>query len=221
MGYAIKLLFGLSSSIKSALLILVPELVFAVFSFKIVKDQNRQLKIFLWLSVLLLVAYSCIYGLNLFLTKNLLQHEYADYENGTKWNVKIYNNENRSGDPIFDGKIWGLENGLQIDWGFNSPKRNLPRDQFFAEFTTTIELDAGKYCFVVLVDDGANLFVDGTGLIYHLHGFTPEAVFKEPIYLQAGSHQIQLQYYEDINTAYLHLFWYKLSGDACESINEP
>ncbi len=221
MGNAIEILSSLFSSIKGVLSILLPELGIAFFSFKVVKEQDKQLKVFFWSSAILLVIYSCLFGFRSLLTKNLLQHEYADYKNGTKWDVKIYDNKTLSGTPIFDGNIWGLPNGLQIDWGFASPKQNLPQDEFSADFSTDVNFTSGSYCFVLLVDDGANLIVDGNSLISHYHGYTPEAVFKKPLELSSGTHKITLQYYDEINTAKVHVFWYELHGDECTSINEP
>jgi len=221
MGIYISILNSVSASIWSGILILFPELLFAYFAFYIVKDEGKRLKVFLWLTTILLVVYVGLGIIHFALTYNLLEHNNADYRYGTKWSASIYDNESLSDNPVFNGIIYGLPNGLQVDWGFGSPKKNLPQDGFSATFSTSQNFSAGLYCFVMLVDDGAKLSVGNTLLINHYHGFTPAAVFKEPIQLDSAVYPIVIQYYDDLNTASIHVFWYELHGDECESINEP
>ncbi|MCK6463171.1 MAG: PA14 domain-containing protein [Candidatus Pacebacteria bacterium] len=221
MGIFISILDSASEIIYAGIGILLPELLFAYIAFYFVKDEGKRLKIFLWLTTILMVGYVSLGVAHLALTYNLLEHNNADYRNGTRWDVSIYENKSLSDSPVFNGVIYGLPNGLQIDWGFGSPKKNLPQDNFSATFSTSQSFSAGLYCFVMLVDDGAKLSVGNTLLINHYHGFTPAAVFKEPIQLDSGVYPIIIQYYDDLNTASIHVFWYELHGDECQSINEP
>ena len=221
MGTYIGFLNSVSSLIWGGILILLPEFMFACFAFFIVKDEGKRLKVFLWLTMILLIIYGGLSAIHYVLTYNLLEHNNADYNNGTKWDVSIYDNVSFSGNPIFNGVIYGLPNGLQVDWGFGSPRRNFPQDNFSAIFSTSQNFSAGLYCFVMLVDDGANLSVGNNTLISHYHGYTPAAVFKEPLQLDSDVYPIVIQYYDDLNTASIHVFWYELHGDECKSINEP
>lgn len=222
MGILINISNFFSSSIWGGILILLPEVVLAIFALYIVKDERMRLKVFAALTAVLLLIYGCVLGIHFLLTRNLLEHNNADYKNGTRWDVSIYDNKSLSGDPVFSGDIYGLSNGLQVDWGYGPPRKNLSQtDNFSATFSTSADFDSGLYCFVMLVDDGANLIVGNTTLISHYHGYTPAAVFKEPIQLDTGNYPILIQYYDETNTANFHIFWYKLTGDECQSINEP
>ena len=221
MGFFINVLNSTSAIIWGGISLLFPELVFAYFAFYVVKDEGKRLKVFLRFTTILFVIYLVLGVCHFALTHNLLEHSNANYRNGTKWNVAIYDNESLSGNPIFNGIIYGLPNGLQVDWGFGSPKSSLPQDNFSAIFSTRQNFSAGNYCFVMLVDDGARLTVGNTLLINHFHGFTPAAVFKEPVQINSGVVPITIEYYDDINAASLHVFWYELHGDECASINEP
>ena len=221
MGIFINFLNSASAIIWSGIWILFPELIFAYIAFYLVKDEGKRLRIFLWFTTLLLFIYLVLGVLHFVLTYNLIEHSNADYKEGTRWDITIYDNITLSENIVFSGVVYGLPNGLQIDWGFRNPKRGLPQDEFSAIFSTTQYFNAGNYCFVMLVDDGARLIVGNEILINHYHGFTPAAVYKEPKQLDSGNVPIRIEYYDDINTASLHVFWYELHGDPCISINEP
>lgn len=85
---------------------------------------------------------------------------------------------------------------------------------------TDHSLLAGVYCFVIQVDDGGKLFVDGTEKLSIWWGYTPGAVYKARVSLNE-SHHIEFQYYEQYEKASFHVFWYPGAGSECVTVGHP
>jgi len=154
----------------------------------------------------------------------MLDNPLADSD-GIIWQATFYGNKELIPPIILQGEIRGTKRGLQVDWGVNSPSKEIPEDSFSAIFSTTHDFLGRTYCFVLeIVDDGAKLFIDGREERSVWWGYTPEAVYKDPISLAEGPHDIQLQYYEEEHTAAFHLFWYGGSvgvGPECVTVGHP
>jgi len=97
----------------------------------------------------------------------------------------------------------------------------MPEDFFSATFATTYNFQRGTYCFVLQVDDGARIFIDGVEIRSVWWGYTPGAVYKTPKILDEGPHNIQLYYYEEFEKAFFHLYWYPNAGGECVTVGHP
>jgi len=155
----------------------------------------------------------------IFIYKNpgYLKNQYAE-DDGVVWQASFYNNIELK-DPIASaGSIKGTRNGLKVDWGLKSPTRKVNSDYFSGIFTSTIRFNSGEYCFVIVVDDGAMLFIDGRETKNVWWGYTPGAIYRVPHKLSEGPHTIQFYYYEKFGEASFHLWWYPNPGIECVTV---
>jgi len=140
---------------------------------------------------------------------------------GIIWDVSLYPNKELVPPAYFQSRVQGARNGLRLEWGVTPPRLGAPADFYSAAFAATPSFNAGLYCFVIEVDDGARLFVDGEDVRNAWWGHTPGAVYKTPITLAEGPHTILLYYYEEYENASLHLSWYTGVGPECATVGHP
>jgi hypothetical protein len=82
-----------------------------------------------------------------------------------------------------------------------------PQDWFAARYTSELQIDtAGSYTFYLNSDDGSALSIDGERIINNdgRHGATQRQVTIE---LSAGTHDIDVQYFEAFGSQTLQLLW--------------
>ena len=151
---------------------------------------------------------------------NLLVNPLAESD-GLVWDVTFYGAIELEGPILLQGQMKGARNGLRVDWGVNSPDVSVPPDYFSAYFITSRHFLSGKYCFVIVVDDGAELLVDGEIVRSYWWGYTPGAAYKTSLTLEEGPHTIGLKYFENFENASLHLFWYEGAGSECTTVGHP
>ena len=124
------------------------------------------------------------------------------------WRAEYYDNPSLAGQP----RLVTFVEPLSIDWGHKSPAPEIPPDRFSARFSTTRHIEEGTYLFLLSVDDGARVWLDGQ-LIIDAWDIGPKQDVKAKVYIdKSGDHQIQVAYFEDTGRAFVHLEWLKL-GD--------
>jgi hypothetical protein len=129
------------------------------------------------------------------------------------WRAEYYDNSSLAGQP----KLVTFVEPLNIDWGHKSPAPEIPPDRFSARFTTTRHIEEGTYLFLLSVDDGARVWLDGQ-LIIDAWDLGPKQDVKAKIYIdKTGDHQLQVAYFEDVGRAFISLEWLKL-GDKKEIV---
>ncbi len=108
------------------------------------------------------------------------------------WSVRYYDNMNLSGTPVVTLDDWRAP--LDLNWGFASPDAAVPEDYFSASFESTVTLEAGRYRFRTLSDDGVRLYVDDRLVI---HSWYPMRGTRTALVnLKAGAHTLRLEYFE-------------------------
>jgi hypothetical protein len=122
------------------------------------------------------------------------------------WKGEYYNNTNPSGSPAMvrdDGAGF-----LDFNFGSGGPGSVcVPGvDNFSARWTRTVNFSAGTYRFIVTVDDGARLYIDGLKII-DAWGIQAPTTYTGDASLSAGSHEIKLEYFESGGGASISLFW--------------
>lgn len=125
----------------------------------------------------------------------------------TGWKGEYWNNQS------LNGSIYVCRNeaNLDLNWGTGAPISGIPgipADHFSAQWTRASYFDAGSYGFYLAGDDGIRLFIDGQTIIdkWQDQGFTQYSAAKD---LAAGSHNIQVRYYENTGNAAVRLNWAK------------
>ena len=104
------------------------------------------------------------------------------------WRAEYYSNPSLSGQP----SLVRWEDGFGHDWDFGSPAMEIPRDRFSARWTNTLEFEKGTYMFILSVDDGARVWLDGN-LIIDAWNIGRKSEVKAKVRLdKTGNHQIQL-----------------------------
>ena len=118
------------------------------------------------------------------------------------WRGEYYANPDLSGVPRFvrdDEKI-------HFDWGMGSPGFGLPNDNFSIRWTRRLPLEAGRYNFWAIADDGVRVYVDGRLVIDAWRDSGAER-YDGSIDLDSGEHRIVVDYYERVGTALIQFGW--------------
>ncbi|MHC4446051.1 MAG: PA14 domain-containing protein, partial [Planctomycetota bacterium] len=132
-------------------------------------------------------------------------------QNYPDWKGEYWPNRNLSGAPAL------VRNDTTIDfnWGGGSPGPGLPGDNFSARWTRDWYTNEGRYRLRVMSDDGIRLWVDNHLLIDRWW----DGAFDETVehWLGAGTHQVRLEYYENVGEARVR-FWVEwISGPSDSS----
>jgi hypothetical protein len=119
------------------------------------------------------------------------------------WRGEYFNNKSLSGPP----SLVRDEPRIDFNWGGGSPAPGLiDADDFSARWSRIVDLPAGNHRFVLTVDDGARLFVNGHLLIDAWKVQAPRS-YSGDIYLPGGSVMVQLEYFENTGGAVAQLAW--------------
>lgn len=125
------------------------------------------------------------------------------------WRAEYFDNPNLSGQP----QLSIFEAQFGHDWGYGSPAPEIPVDHFSARFTRKMHFEKGTYLFLMTVDDGARVWLDGKMIIDAWNIGRKEQV-KAKIRLDTtGDHEIQVAYFEHTGPASIQLEWVQLGGE--------
>jgi len=119
-----------------------------------------------------------------------------------EWRGEYYANPTLSGSPA----LVRNDPEIRFDWGAASPAPDLPADQFSVRWTRMLRTDAGPYRVIADADDGVRIWVDDALI---LDTWTTGARGKQMghIWLEAGQHQVRIEYYEASGQAGIHIWW--------------
>jgi hypothetical protein len=123
------------------------------------------------------------------------------------WRAEYYDNASLSGAP----KLVIYEPALKHDWGNGSPALEIPSDNFSARYTIVRHFEKGTYLFLLTVDDGARVWLDGNQIIdaWDFGYKTRQAkVFIDT----SGDHELQVVYFEKTGKASINFEWIELAS---------
>jgi hypothetical protein len=102
---------------------------------------------------------------------------------------------------------------FSYNWGNGSPDASVPVNNFSARWTGIFDLETGTYTFVTRTDDGVRLWLDDELIIDRWvdQGPTEHIAVRT---LQAGEHELRMEYYENAGGAVAQLRWESVP-DAC------
>jgi hypothetical protein len=99
---------------------------------------------------------------------------------------------------------------LNFDWQMGSPS-GVPNDQFALRAVKKDRFSGGKYELQVISDDGVRVFVDGKKVLENWTGHAAQ-LDRAEIQLSGGSHEIIVEYYENLVGAILQVSMTRKSG---------
>ena len=138
----------------------------------------------------------------------LLMKDNGDQEDNEPFIGEYYSNPGSGGSPDFGNLILTREDDvINFDWGNGSPDNSIPNDDYQIRWTATIEAEtSGNYNFRSYTDDGVRLYIDNELVIDYWQDQGPTSRTGS-IYLEEGSHQCIMEYYENGGGAVASLYW--------------
>lgn len=121
----------------------------------------------------------------------------------SSWTADYYDNANLAGEPNFRRQ----DEGIGFQWGAESPTSDLPADFFSVRWSKRGFLPAGTYRFIVSADEGFRLSIDGQVWLDTWDDVQPGTTLGVDVALEAGEHEIVLEYREFSGGAYIFLDW--------------
>lgn len=118
------------------------------------------------------------------------------------WQAEYYPNTSLTGLPY----IVLNDRSISFDWKSGPPVAGMQSDEFSARWTRTLILDTGIYVFEVVADDGVRLWVDD-GLLIDQWRESAAQTYSAERFLSAGSHRLQVEYYENTGEAVIQVVW--------------
>lgn len=119
------------------------------------------------------------------------------------WSAEYFNNPYLAGTP----SISRQDNGIGFDWGFGSPGEGVPANNFSVRWGKGGYLPGGVYRFIITADEGFRLYIDGEVILDTWDEPQPGLTLGRDVELSTGEHQIQVDYREFDQTAYIYLDW--------------
>jgi hypothetical protein len=129
------------------------------------------------------------------------------------WAGQYYANKDLSGSP----NLTRTDADLNFDWGLGAPAPGLPNDNFSVRWTREVYFSAGTYHFFARTDDGVRLWVDGELVIDYWRD-QPATTHRGTRMLSAGTHRLQIEYYEHTQYASIAVWW---TGDGAVPPSGP
>ncbi len=118
------------------------------------------------------------------------------------WKGEYFDNPDLSGSPVLTRN----DPTIDFDWGQNAPALGISADNFSVRWSRFLNLPDGNVRFTVTADDGVRLWVDGHLFIDQWHD-QPPTTYTADVWLAAGSHVVQMEYYEHSGGAVARLSW--------------
>jgi hypothetical protein len=125
------------------------------------------------------------------------------------WLGAYYNNPNLDGNPALTKN----DGGGFIDRYYPpgaSPADGIVTENYSIRWTRTETFTPGNYRFSVTGDDGVRLYIDGQVVINEWRN-QPSTTYNVDVPLQAGNHEIRLEYYQATGPAQARLNWAPVS----------
>ncbi len=125
------------------------------------------------------------------------------------WIANYWNNTSFQGPPALQRN----EANLDHAWGSGSPAPGVQADRFSARWTRYVSFAAGTYRFYATSDDGIRVWVAGQLVIDDWSDHSARTVHVDK-QLDAGSHLVVVDYYENMGDAVARVSWEPVSGIA-------
>jgi hypothetical protein len=102
---------------------------------------------------------------------------------------------------------------VNFNWGSGSPSSLIGVDTFSVKWSGNFSFEAGNYEFTTNSDDGVRLRIDGVLVLDKWITQSP-TTYKVTRTMTAGTHLVQLEYFENTGGAVAQLSWQKSSNSS-------
>ena len=117
---------------------------------------------------------------------------------------QYFNNFSFSGDPA----LTRIDPNIDFVWPSGASPGTGVNSDFSARWRGKIHVpEDGYYMFGSNNDDGTRLFVDGIQLINDWSGHPPQWLSSKPIFLNAGEHDFQVDFYDGASGGQAKIYW--------------
>lgn len=131
----------------------------------------------------------------------------AHADTGSNWTGAYYNNPGLYGTPVFTR----IDPAVVFNWGPYGPGPGIGGENWSARWNTVQYLNAGTYRFNVVADDGVRVYLDGQAVIDAWRDQAPTP-YTANVQVVAGTHIIQVDYYQGHGDASLSVTWDFVGG---------
>jgi hypothetical protein len=131
------------------------------------------------------------------------------------WQGEYFNNRDLSGSPT----VVRSDAAVDFNWGWSAPAPGVGSDNFSVRWSGTFPFGGGRYRFTTTSDDGVRVYIDGQPIIsawYPMRGTRSGYVT-----LPAGSHSVQVEYFERFQAAMVRLDWQLIDAGAPTPVISP
>ncbi|MFA6307055.1 MAG: PA14 domain-containing protein [Patescibacteria group bacterium] len=123
------------------------------------------------------------------------------------WLVEYFDNKSLLGTPVATGSV----NAIDFDWGSAGPEQFSFFDRFSIRYTANCDFLAGNYEFRTVFDDGLKVYLDNENFMQSWADNDREMTFNRERNIEAGSHEVKVEYYEASRNAKVKVSWVKIN----------
>ncbi len=98
---------------------------------------------------------------------------------------------------------------LDFNWGGEGPIAGMPADHFSVRWSRSLSFSEGTYRFYAVADDGVRVWIDNQLIIDQWREATGSVYVAERS-LGAGTHNLRVEYFENIGNASIAFSWERL-----------
>ena len=122
------------------------------------------------------------------------------------WFNEYFTNTSLSGTPT----LTGTTSDINYNWGLGTPTAGFPADFFSVRWVRNLNLNAGRYRFTVIADDGVRLWVNNI-LVIDQWRVQPATRYTVEVDVAGGAIPIKMEYFENTERAEARLGWERVS----------
>jgi len=126
---------------------------------------------------------------------------------GSNWTAQYFNNINLSGSPVLTQTV----QAVNFTWT-GSPATNVDANNFSIRFTSNQVFNDGTYQFIVAVDDGVRVFIDGVSVLDQWGQVTAVKTYQFNQTMTAGNHSLQVEMVDYAGSATIQFQWTLVSA---------
>lgn len=123
------------------------------------------------------------------------------------WLAEYFDNKSLFGSPIATSSV----NAIDFDWWSGGPEQLVMFDRFSVRYTANCYFLGGNYEFRTVFDDAIRVYLDNENFLQSWADNDREMIFNRERNIEAGNHEIKVEYYEAARNAKVKVSWGKIN----------